>query len=111
MKKIIVNILCICVFIISCKDNDSAEKLYLSAVESYTEHDLNTAYVFIKQAENLDSSFYQAKFLEAKILFMQEKIEDSAKICKSLSHKYPEYTESRLFLIRCYIFLDRLVEA
>ncbi len=111
MKKKLIYILFICILIISCKNKDSAEKLYLSAVESYAEHDLNSAYVFVKQAEKVDSSFYQAKFLEAKVLFMQEKFEEAAKICKILTKKYPEYTDSRLFLIRCYIFLDRLIDA
>jgi tetratricopeptide (TPR) repeat protein len=95
----------------SCKNTGAAEKLYLSAVESYAEHDLNTAYIFVKQAQKVDNSFYQAEFLEAKILFLQEKFSESAKICKKLCRKFPEYTDARLFLIRCNIFLGKIEES
>lgn len=107
MKKIVCFILFSFLLFHSCKNAGNAEKLYLSAVQSYADHDFKSAYSFTKQAEKIDSSFYQASFLEAKILFMQEKFDESAKICNRLCRKYPEYTDSRLFLIRCNIFLEK----
>lgn len=67
--------------------------------------------MFLKQAKKQDSSLYQAQYLEGKILFFQNKYEDAAKIFEKLVKKYPQYTDSRLFLIRCNIFLGNLSEA
>ena len=111
MKKLVICILCSCIFIISCKNNATAEKFYLSAVDSYAKHDFENALVFLKQAKKQDSSLYQAYFLEGKILFFQNDYEAAAKVFKKLAKKYPEYTDSRLFLIRCDIFLGNLLEA
>lgn len=111
MKKLVICILCSCIFFVSCKNNATAEKFYLSAVDSYAEHDFEDALVFLKQAKKQDSSLYQAQYLEGKILFFQNKYEDAAKIFEKLVKKYPQYTDSRLFLIRCNIFLGNLSEA
>lgn len=111
MKKIVICILCSCIFFVSCKNNATAEKFYLSAVDSYAEHDFENALVFLKQAKKQDSSLYQAQYLEGKILFFQNKYEDAAKIFEKLVKKYPQYTDSRLFLIRCNIFFGNLSEA
>lgn len=111
MKKLVICILCSCIFFVSCKNNATAEKFYLSAVDSYAEHDFENALVFLKQAKKQDSSLYQVQYLEGKILFFQNKYEDSAKIFEKLVKKYPQYTDSRLFLIRCNIFLGNLSEA
>jgi tetratricopeptide (TPR) repeat protein len=111
MKKLVICILCSCIFFVSCKNNATAEKFYLSAVDSYAEHDFENALVFLKQAKKQDPSLYQAQYLEGKILFFQNKYEDAAKIFEKLVKKYPQYTDSRLFLIRCNIFLGNLSEA
>ena len=111
MKKLVICILCSCIFFVSCKNNATAEKFYLSAVDSYAEHDFENALVFLKQAKKQDSSLYQAQYLEGKILFFQNKYEDAVKIFEKLVKKYPQYTDSRLFLIRCNIFLGNLSEA
>lgn len=111
MKKLVICILCSCIFFVSCKNNATAEKFYLSAVDSYAEHDFEDALVFLKQAKKQDSSLYQVQYLEGKILFFQNKYEDAAKIFEKLVKKYPQYTDSRLFLIRCNIFLGNLSEA
>ena len=111
MKKLVICILCSCIFFVSCKNNATAEKFYLSAVDSYAEHDFENALVFLKQAKKQDSSLYQAQYLEGKILFFQNKYEEAAKIFEKLVKKYPQYTDSRLFLIRCNIFLGNLSEA
>lgn len=111
MKKLVICILCSCIFFVSCKNNATAEKFYLSAVDSYAEHDFENALVFLKQAKKQDSSLYQAQYFEGKILFFQNKYEDAAKIFEKLVKKYPQYTDSRLFLIRCNIFLGNLSEA
>ena len=111
MKKLVICILCSCIFFVSCKNNATAEKFYLSAVDSYAEHDFENALVFLKQAKKQDSSLYQAQYLEGKILFFQNKYENAAKIFEKLVKKYPQYTYSRLFLIRCNIFLGNLSEA
>lgn len=111
MKKLVICILCSCIFFVSCKNNATAEKFYLSAVDSYAEHDFENALVFLKQAKKQNSSLYQVQYLEGKILFFQNKYEDAAKIFEKLVKKYPQYTDSRLFLIRCNIFLGNLSEA
>ena len=48
MKKLVICILCSCIFFVSCKNNATAEKFYLSAVDSYAEHDFENALVFLQ---------------------------------------------------------------
>ena len=56
MKKLVICILCSCIFFVSCKNNATAEKFYLSAVDSYAEHDFENALVFLKQAKKQEKA-------------------------------------------------------
>lgn len=83
----------------------------MAALDCYTKHDLESAALYLKQAKKQDSSFYQALFLEGKILFFQNNYEESRKIFKKLVKKYPQYTDARLFLVRCDVFIGNYSEA
>jgi tetratricopeptide (TPR) repeat protein len=81
----------------------AAEKLYLAAVEAYTEQRYDAALGFIREALRADKNFYQAAFLEAKILFFQGNEDESERRFLRLVQKYPSYTEARIWYIRCLI--------
>jgi tetratricopeptide (TPR) repeat protein len=80
-----------------------AEKAYLAAVEAYTEQRYDAALEFVRAALRADMNFYQASFLEAKILFFQGNEADAEKLFLRLVQKYPSYTEARIWHIRCLV--------
>jgi tetratricopeptide (TPR) repeat protein len=89
-----------------CKNEggkDTAEKTYLAAVEAYAEEHYERAMELIRKVRRLDKRFYQAVFLEAKILFFQGKEAEAESLFHELIKKYPSYTEARIWYIRCLI--------
>jgi tetratricopeptide (TPR) repeat protein len=80
-----------------------AEKTYLAAVEAYTEQKYDAALEFIREARRVDKNFYQADFLEAKIIFFQGNENEAERLFLRLVKKYPSYTEARIWYIRCLI--------
>jgi tetratricopeptide (TPR) repeat protein len=99
----------IAIFVLSvcvCKnetDKAAAEKAYLAAVEAYAEQQYGTALEFIGKAKRIDSKFYQADFLEGKVLFFQGKMKEAEECFHELLKKYPSYTEARIWYMRCLI--------
>jgi tetratricopeptide (TPR) repeat protein len=85
-----------------------AEKLYIAAVDAYGAEKYADSLGLVRRAVKLDRHFYQASFLEGKILFFSEKIPEAEKIFSRLASKYPEFTESRIWHIRCLIFKGNL---
>jgi hypothetical protein len=100
--------ICVCE---SGSGDAGAEKMYLAAVEAYTEEQYGTALEFIKKVQRLDRKFYQAGFLEAKILFFQGKEAEAETQFLRLSKKYPSYTEARIWYIRCLIISGKNEQA
>ena len=105
MKKIFILFL-FSILIVSCSNEskkENAEKLYLSAIEAYSNHDMQKAKVLVKAAEKCDSKFYQAFLLEGKINFFSEDYELAEKVFSKLCKNHREYTEAKIWLIRVKI--------
>jgi predicted Zn-dependent protease len=94
------------VFVCACADDDSrraAETSYISALEAYTEQDFDRALDFTRKAVSLNKRFYQASFLEAKILFFTGKESEARTVFARLVKRYPRYLDARIWYIRCLI--------
>jgi predicted Zn-dependent protease len=95
-----------CLFLFSCKDSgarETAENLYIAALDSYTEQQYGKALELVRNARSHDKKFHQARLLEAKILFFDSKEAEAEKQFAALVAKYPSYTEARIWHIRCLI--------
>lgn len=95
----------------SCKNTENALIFYTKALDYYQTEDLEKSGEFIDLCIKQDSSFYQAKFLKAKILYFSNNYNKSYNLLYSLVKKYPRYTDARIWKIRLLIALDRLEEA
>lgn len=112
MKKLYLPLLIISLTLIcSCKNSDNAEKFYLAAVNAYAKQDFSSCSLYCDKALSQDKAFYQASFLKARVLFMQNDYEHSYSITKKLIKKYPQYTDARLWNIRNLIYLEKNEEA
>jgi tetratricopeptide (TPR) repeat protein len=88
-----------------------AEKSYIAAVDAYAEGQYADSLELARRAILQDRNFYQAAFLEGRNLFFSDKMEDAKKIFAKLVSKYPEYTEARIWHIRCLILQGDLEAA
>lgn len=96
----------ILIFVSSCKEKLSSEetlKLYLSAVECYTNQEYDQALVYLNLIKQNDSDFYQADFLIGKVLFFKNDLINAEQLFLKLQKKYPEYIEARIWYIRTLI--------
>jgi tetratricopeptide (TPR) repeat protein len=82
---------------------DRAERAYLAAAEAYAEERFGEALEYLGESLRIDPDFYQARFLEGKILFFQNRLEKAAELFAGLCAKHPEYTEARLWNLRCLV--------
>jgi tetratricopeptide (TPR) repeat protein len=80
---------------------DGAEAAYTAAAEAYGQERFAEALERTAESLRLDPDFYQARFLEGKILFFLNRFEEAEKNFAGLCAKYPEYTEARLWNLRC----------
>ncbi|MDR2375748.1 MAG: tetratricopeptide repeat protein [Treponema sp.] len=80
-----------------------AEEVYVAATEAYSQEHYAEALEYLRESLRLDPNFYQARLLEGKVLFFQNRIPDAAKLFAKLAAKYPEYTEARLWNLRCLV--------
>ena len=99
-------ILTLCIYITSCNNKAArieAERLYIAAVNAYTAEQYANGLELVRSAIKLDRKFYQAVFLEGKMLFFSEKISEAEKNFLKLISRYPAYTEARIWYIRCLI--------
>ncbi|GHV39333.1 hypothetical protein AGMMS49546_11210 [Spirochaetia bacterium] len=96
----------LCIILSGCKGEHptaEAERAYIAAVEAYGAEKYEEAHDLVRQALSRDRKFYQAEFLEARILFFTGKEDGAAKIFAKLASRHREYTEARIWYIRCLI--------
>lgn len=96
----------ILISVFSCKEKLSSEetlKLYLSAVDCYTNQEYDQALVYLNLIKQNDSDFYQADFLIGKVLFFKNDLINAEQLFLKLQKKYPEYIEARIWYIRTLI--------
>lgn len=117
MKKYNTNIfvfLVIMILITSCSNklsNVEVTKLYLSALDSYSNQNFQEALSYLEIIKKYDSKFYQASFLEGKILFFQGQLDNALSVFQKITKKNPEHIESRIWHIRTLILLDKFEKA
>jgi tetratricopeptide (TPR) repeat protein len=80
-----------------------AERAYMAAVDAYGAEKYEDAYALARQALSQDRKFYQAEFLEGRILFFTGNEAEAKKIFSKLVSRYPEYTEANIWYIRTLI--------
>jgi tetratricopeptide (TPR) repeat protein len=93
----------------SCNDSEDvfvAERSYLEAVGEYTKGNLDAAETCAKNALRKDKAFFQAEFLLGKIHFFQNKETDALEEFSRLTKRKPDYTEARLWKLRCLVVLQ-----
>jgi tetratricopeptide (TPR) repeat protein len=93
------------------KTNIKAETFYLNAVSLYAKQALDAAAAELRKALSEDAHFFQAEFLLGKVLFFQGDEEAALETFASLHKKLPQYTEARLWHIRCRILTGQYDEA
>jgi tetratricopeptide (TPR) repeat protein len=82
---------------------EGAEGAYIAAIEAYAQEFYTEALEYVRESLRRDSRFYQARLLEGKILFFQNKMAEAQGIFSGLCTKYPEYTEARIWNLRCLV--------
>jgi tetratricopeptide (TPR) repeat protein len=82
---------------------DRAERAYLAAAEAYAEERFGEALEYVRESLKIDPDFYQARLLEGKIFFFQNRLEKATELFAGLCAKHPEYTEARLWNLRCLV--------
>jgi hypothetical protein len=80
-----------------------AERAYVADAEAYGRERFAEALDYAGESLKLDPGFYQARFLEGKILFFQNRLEEAEQRFAGLCAQYPEYTEARLWNLRCLV--------
>jgi tetratricopeptide (TPR) repeat protein len=88
-----------------------AEELYLNAVSHYAKRSLDEAAAELRSALAEDAHFFQAELLLGKVLFFQDQEEAALVIFETLHKKLPQYTEARLWHIRCLILTGQYEDA
>ena len=111
MKKVyILVIILLCSLITSCKDKISkaeATKLYLTALDNYSQQKYDEAYAYLVMLKKYDSKFYQADLLSGKIQFFQNDFLNALLTFKKLTKKYPQFIEARIWYIRTLIIAEQ----
>jgi tetratricopeptide (TPR) repeat protein len=95
----------IAIGVAACKPDRllQAEGVYVRAAEAYAQEHYTEALEYARESLRINSNFHQARFLEGKILFFQNRLEEARKIFTALGVKYPEYTEARIWMLRCLV--------
>jgi len=88
-----------------------AERLYIAAVDAYTGEQFTDSLELVRLAIKLDRNLYQASFLEGRILFFLDQIEEAEKKFSILVKKYPGFTEARIWYIRCLVLKNDFTTA
>jgi tetratricopeptide (TPR) repeat protein len=98
--------------VFSCVRNEGeAERAYLAATEAYGGENYEEALVQIRRALKADRAFYQAELLLGKTLFFAGEEAEALEVFSRLVKRRPEYTEARLWRIRCLVLAGRSEEA
>lgn len=82
---------------------DRAEGIYIAAAEAYSQERYPEALEYLQESLRLDPNFYQARLLEGKVLFFLNRTEEAEERFAKLAARYPEYTEARLWNLRCLV--------
>jgi tetratricopeptide (TPR) repeat protein len=82
---------------------EGAEGAYIAAIEAYAQEYYAEALEYVRESLRQDSRFYQARLLEGKILFFQDRMAEAQEVFAGLCTKYPEYTEARIWNLRCLV--------
>lgn|SRR5574344_86855 len=106
-----ISIICFAVKKNRMEHSGTAETLYVKAVDQYQIQNLDEALSLARQCESIDADFYQAHFLESKILFFMNDYSHSYDILCNLVKTYRSYTEARIWRIRVAILLGKYEEA
>jgi hypothetical protein len=85
------------------EQKEGAERAYVSAAEAYGQERFEEALKYAGESLRIDPDFYQARLLEGKVLFFQNRLEAAEQTFAALRAKYPEYTEARLWNLRCLV--------
>jgi tetratricopeptide (TPR) repeat protein len=93
------------------RNKGEAERAYLAAAEAYGGENYQEALVQARRALKADRAFYQAEFLLGKALFFSGEEAGALEAFARLAKRRPEYTEARLWRIRCLVLADRYSEA
>jgi tetratricopeptide (TPR) repeat protein len=84
---------------------EGAEGPYIAAVEAYAQEFYPEALDYVRESLRQDSRFYQARLLEGKILFFQNRMTEAREVFAGLCGRYPEYTEARIWNLRCLVLV------
>lgn len=104
-------IVALVLFVACSESSGESERKYMMAVDTYAKDDINGTNVILDELLKNDSDFYPALFLKGKLLFFTSETEEALKIFNKLKKKYPEYTEARLWAVRCLINEENYIEA
>jgi tetratricopeptide (TPR) repeat protein len=96
-------ILCLVIFTACDPKAEKAVGAYVAAAEAYGQERYGEALEYARESLRLDSHFYQARLLEGKILFFQDRREEAARVFANLIARHPEYTEARIWNLRCLV--------
>ena len=112
MKKVFVLLLTLllCSLFSSCNGKITKEestKLYLSALDSYSQQKYDEASAYLIMLKKHDSKFYQADLLMGKIQFFQNDFLNALITFKKLTKKYPQFLEARIWYIRTLIISEQ----
>jgi tetratricopeptide (TPR) repeat protein len=80
-----------------------AEESYAAAAELYGREQFTEALEYAEESLAADKNFYQARLLKGKILFFLKRPEEAEGIFAGLCAAYPEYTEARIWNLRCQV--------
>jgi tetratricopeptide (TPR) repeat protein len=98
-------------FSCASRNRGEAERAYLAAAEAYGEENYQEALAQVRRALKEDRGFYQAEFLLGKTLFFAGEEMEALEVFSRLVKRRPEYTEARLWRIRCLVLEGRYGEA
>jgi tetratricopeptide (TPR) repeat protein len=98
-------------FSCASRNRGEAERAYLAAAEAYGGENYQEALVQVRRALKADRAFYQAEFLLGKTLFFTGEEAEALEVFSRLVKRRPEYTEARLWRIRCLVLGGRYGEA
>jgi tetratricopeptide (TPR) repeat protein len=98
---------CLVLFSACEPQSDRAAGAYVAAADAYAQERYAEALEYVRESLRLDARFYQARLLEGKILFFQDRREEAAQVFSKLSARHPEYTEARIWKLRCLVLMVR----
>jgi tetratricopeptide (TPR) repeat protein len=103
LRELLCAMLCALIFACGSDRGTGAEDAYVAAAEAYAQERYAEALGHLRESLRLDPNFYQARLLEGKVLFFQNRMDEAAELFAKLTARRPEYTEARLWNLRCLV--------